>query len=90
MRIDTFFSRDPQAVGEACNPDGTLKDASENEWLHSPSDMDTNKSLKRIPDEEETEGDNESGSVGAAASGHPKPKRQKVSEATVTRMKDAS
>jgi len=25
--------------GDACQPDGTLKDASEMEWLHSPSDL---------------------------------------------------
>ena len=25
--------------GDACRPDGTLKDASEMEWLHSPSDL---------------------------------------------------
>jgi len=25
--------------GEACNPDGTLKDSKEIEWLNSPSDL---------------------------------------------------
>jgi len=25
--------------GEACNPDGTLKDAEQIEWLNSPSDI---------------------------------------------------
>jgi hypothetical protein len=25
--------------GEACNPDGTLKDADKMEWLNSPSDL---------------------------------------------------
>ena len=25
--------------GEACNPDGTLKDADKMEWLNSPSDV---------------------------------------------------
>jgi hypothetical protein len=25
--------------GEACNPDGTLKDADTMEWLNSPSDL---------------------------------------------------
>lgn len=47
MIIQTFTDKNPASnsalwdsnmpVGEACNPDGMLKDASKIEWLHSPS-----------------------------------------------------
>ena len=34
-----MFLRDAsKPEGEACNPDGTLKDADKMEWLNSPSD----------------------------------------------------
>jgi len=39
LTIDTVLSKDTSKPdGEACNPDGTLKDAEEITWLHSPSD----------------------------------------------------
>jgi hypothetical protein len=39
LTIDTVFEKDgPKLVGEAVNPDGTLKDASEMRWVNSPSD----------------------------------------------------
>ena len=37
-------------VGEACRSDGTLKDASEIEWIHSPSQDSSNCGLKRKRD----------------------------------------
>lgn len=39
LRIDTRVQLDTtKPIGEACNADGTLKDASEISWLHSPSE----------------------------------------------------
>ena len=39
LEIDTRVQCDAtKPVGEACNGDGTLKDASEMNWLNSPSD----------------------------------------------------
>ena len=39
LQIDTRVQHDTtKPIGEACNTDGTLKDASEIDWLNSPSD----------------------------------------------------
>lgn len=49
--------------GDACRPDGTLKDASEMEWPNSPSDLNQPKedrfSLKRKSPGDENESDSE-------------------------------
>jgi len=38
--INTSFLKDAsKPEGEACNPDGSLKDADTMEWLNSPSDL---------------------------------------------------
>jgi hypothetical protein len=34
-----FLKDASKPEGEACNPDGTLKDADKMEWLNSPSDV---------------------------------------------------
>jgi len=34
-----FLKDASKPEGEACNPDGTLKDADKMEWLNSPSDL---------------------------------------------------
>jgi hypothetical protein len=46
---DAFFEAYQEATkditkpdGEACRPDGTLKDVTEMEWRHSPTDSDNN------------------------------------------------
>jgi hypothetical protein len=40
LTINTSFLKDAsKPEGEACNPDGTLKDADKMEWLNSPSDL---------------------------------------------------
>ncbi|KAM6499174.1 Ribonuclease H-like domain containing protein [Amanita muscaria] len=91
LRIDTFFVKNtstrPQAVGEALNADGTLKDASEIEWLHSPSEMEGTVSLKRMPDNEEVEDGGESDSMGTIR--QPKPKRQKKQASVSTQNLDS-
>lgn len=49
--------------GDACRPDGTLKDASEIEWQHSPSSTHTREKVSRLKrklveeDESACEGD---------------------------------
>jgi hypothetical protein len=51
--------------GDTCRPDGTLKEASEMEWPHSPSDLDAREqgsSLKRkLPINEDDSDDEENG-----------------------------
>ncbi|KAM6503724.1 hypothetical protein JOM56_000667 [Amanita muscaria] len=40
LTLNTAIKRDKTTpVGEACNPDGTLKDASDMVWVNSPSDL---------------------------------------------------
>ena len=40
LTITTAFLKDAsKPKGEACNPDGTLKDADKVEWLNSPLDL---------------------------------------------------
>ncbi|KIL56940.1 hypothetical protein M378DRAFT_16608 [Amanita muscaria Koide BX008] len=40
LTLNTAIERDKTTpVGEACNPDGTLKDASDMVWVNSPSDL---------------------------------------------------
>ena len=40
LTIDTLYLKDTsKPEGEACNLDGTLKDASQIEWVNSPSDV---------------------------------------------------
>jgi hypothetical protein len=67
---EKIFKDGTMPDGDACRPDGTLKDASEMEWLNSPSEANLNlpelsddgHSLKRsLPrDEEELDGEEES------------------------------
>ena len=54
LTVDTSVERD--TLEPALNPDGTMKDASEIEWLHSPSDELT-ASLSKRPWTEDS-GDN--------------------------------
>jgi len=62
--------------GEACRPDGTLKDAHEIEWLHSPSDLNAcnlreeQSSLKRKLSGDEDSSDNEDGGLPKAKVTH--------------------
>ena len=52
LKIDTEVLHDAtKPIGDACNADGTLKDASEIDWLHSPSDENSSFS-KRTRSEE--------------------------------------
>jgi len=39
-REKTYLVNSAKPEGEACNADGTLKDASEMDWIHSPSQLD--------------------------------------------------
>jgi len=42
--INTLFLKDmSKPEGEACNPDGMLKDAEQIEWLNSPLDLNQDK-----------------------------------------------
>ena len=43
--------------GDACNEDGTLKDASEMDWPDSPSGSTNNVKLKRVYDDDPSDGE---------------------------------
>ena len=51
LTIDTRASQHP--VGEAVRADGTLKDASEIEWIHSPTSATSLPFLKRVHTDED-------------------------------------
>ena len=58
LRINTLFLKDAsKPEGEACNPDGTLKDANKMDWLNSPLDLapapfeSRNKHIQHVLDE---------------------------------------
>jgi len=57
--------------GEACNADNTLKDASEIEWFHSPSQITATWSTQK-----QVRGDNEESTNEDDANDLPKPKRK--------------
>lgn len=60
LTLDTAFERGaPNLEGEACNADGTLKDATEIQWVHSPSDLTPPPPEKRCLDDTEDEGPEE-------------------------------
>jgi len=51
LTLDTHFQKDEgKPDGEACNVDGTLKDATDMEWLNSPSQLLPSPPLKRLLD----------------------------------------
>jgi hypothetical protein len=73
--------------GEACNEDGTLKDASEMDWPDSPSEPAAPATLKRAHGDDVNERDGEDGRDGEDTDGDgnsddggPMHKRQRVSE----------
>lgn len=57
LTISTIAQKDPGGPleGEACNPDGTLKDASEITWIHSPSNMSPPPLPKQMRDDTDLE-----------------------------------
>jgi hypothetical protein len=58
--VDTQVQKDTSKPdGEACNDDGTLKDASQMDWINSPSDATTAPVLKHLLDSDDESDDDE-------------------------------
>ena len=72
MKNEGIYTRDASKPdGEACNADNTLKDASEIEWFHSPSQITATWSTQK-----RVRGDNEESTNEDDTDELPKPKRK--------------